>query len=773
MITILADPHGYRATPPNALQVHGPGDYVGIRIAIRRACNLGEPLIVHIKDRLTLHWFEDLIHYTQVYWEQVAPEEDYRRLFGAEPALPFTAELLVDLDIANLHAPPPDSAVIPAGWVLGERLHPVWGTPQPGSAHLAQLIGWAIKHAVGVRPALIPLMNACLTTWSAADPAYRALRAGSLQTDAVNLIRRSALQRYDPAWLRELGLADLPLITPTVDQALWVAALNDLAPTISHYWRERATGRVLDHAFVHDAVMTMSGWIATELHFVVSMLTRNAHMLNLPLISALRQRFTHMPEAAVMLDELAALVPPPLPAIPADSWSDLQWLRWATDDYMPYFAWVIRTQQPREHQEACAYAYEAWLARRYPDWLVRADTPLITSQFTFMRDLLAAQPTAVVVWLVIDGLTWWQGQIFQEICRHHRLFPQRVEAGVAILPSLTDVSKRALVTGMATDAPPQGSIAQAAQAKLDQSGVRGYVGYDGRDIWEALGAAEPPQCLIWFANTLDRLAHDRVTFADDRVVRGYLEELAQALGRMRVACVERGHPFHVLVGSDHGSTLLNAHSVTRRIPQAAHEVVDVWEDRENLPAIDRVSARAVKVSDPVRLQIDKPDEWHHLTQVTYQLPSDYLVPRGYAAVGRRPSGWTHGGLTPEETVVPCLHLAPEPLVIQALKLTVNGRIQPRMAGALTITLVNPNPAPLDDLVIQIADAMALRVARVGAGEQHTGEITLPARSVEGSDLLLSWGLEGRFLGVEHRQQGEVRMLVRRLQTESGFDDLFR
>jgi len=33
-----------------------------------------------------------------------------------------------------------------------------------------------------------------------------------------------------------------------------------------------------------------------------------------------------------------------------------------------------------------------------------------------------------------------------------------------------------------------------------------------------------------------------------------------------------------------------------------------------------------------------------------------LVTRGYAAIGRRPSGWTHGGLTPEETIVPLMHL---------------------------------------------------------------------------------------------------------------------
>ncbi len=772
MITIIADPHHYHAQPSGALRVGRPVDYTRARIAIRRALDQGQNLTIHVTDRLLLHWLDDLTDYEGIEWQRIAPEADYRRVFGADPARPFTPELLIVLDIASMNAPPPGVEIEPAGWVLGERLHPLWAVPQGSRAHLAQLLAWTLNHANSLAPNLQPLAQRCLDAWANADPAYAALRAGSLASDAIGLIRRTALQRYDTAWLREQGLEELPVVVPTLEHILWINALKDLAPAIERYWRERMLQSTPDAVFIQSAIEHMSGWSDTELRAIEGVLRRNAGLLDGSLIQALRRRFANLPEAAATVDELETFVPPARPALPQEQWSDQQWLQWATDDYMPYFTWVVRAQQPRDYQQACALAYEMWLARRYPHWLTSVGSPLITSQFTHMRELHNAKPNTVVVWLVVDGMTWWQGRVLREICRLQGLHPQRYEPGVAMLPSLTDISKRALVTGMAITEPPHGSIAQAAREKLERSGVRGYVGYDAREALEALRSTEPPQCLILFANMLDRLAHDRPDFADDAIVRGYLEDLGRNLARMRAACIERGRFFHVLVGSDHGSTLLPPGAPTRRLPQAAREVLDVWEDAGDQRATSPASARAALVSDAHRLQIDQPDDWHYLARLPYQLPQDYLVPRGYAAIGRRPSGWTHGGLTPEETIVPLMHLAPEPLVVQDLRLTISGQVRSRQEGALDILLVNPNPAPLDKVVIQIADLRPVTIERVAAGGRYETTITLPARAIEGMELPLAWELEGRVLGVEHRQRGEVRIAVRRLQTEDSFDDLF-
>ena len=149
-----------------------------------------------------------------------------------------------------------------------------------------------------------------------------------------------------------------------------------------------------------------------------------------------------------------------------------------------------------------------------------------------------------------------------------------------------------------------------------------------------------------------------------------------------------------------------------------------------------------------------------------------MVTRGYAAIGRRPSGWTHGGLTPEETIVPLMHLAPKPLVVQSLHLTISGQIRVRQAGTLSLVLLNPNPAPLDNVIIQIADLAPVIIAQVAASGRYEKTVIFPARAIEGAELPLAWELQGTILGIEQRQQGEARITVRRIQTGNDIDSLF-
>jgi hypothetical protein len=771
MITIIADPHGFRAPAPDVLYVAGPGGYVAARSAIRRALDNDTALTVHVADRLVLYWLEDLDGYDGVYWVPIEPEADYRRLFGVDPTPPFTAELLAQLDLATLSPPPPGVAVEPAGWVLGERVHHVWAAPHSSPAHLSQLVAWAITTPEGIEPRLQPLAQVCLANWSRGEAGYGGLRAGSLPADAAALARRAALQRYDPAWLREQGLdgAAPPL---TLKESVWIAALRGAAPLLESYWRARLLDADIDAGVLTAMVGTLSGWSTAELRAAEQCMLRNPGLISASLIESLRRRFAGLPQAAAAIDGLAALVPPPPPTLPEEGWDDERWLQWATGSYMPYFAWTVRSGQQRDHQQACARAYERWLKERYPHWLTRAGSPLITRQFTAMRDLLASQPHAVVIWLVADGLTWWQGQLLREICRHRGLHPQRHEIGVSLLPSITDVSKRALVTGMPVDTPPRASIAQAARDKLARSGIGGTVGFQAQELLAALDRADPPRCLIWFANFLDSMAHDRTTFSDDSMVRAYLEQLGDGLRQLVAACAERGLIAHALVGSDHGSTILPAEAITLKVPQAAREVIDVWEDAGDQRAATVASARAAVVVEGQRPQLDQPDQWHFLERVLYQLPQDYLVPQGYAAVGRRPTGWSHGGLTPEETLVPLMHLSPEPLETLPLKLTLTGQARPRQASALTLVLTNPNQAPLDHISIRIADHPPVTAERLPAMGRIELTVTLPARAIDGAELVLPWELEGSILGVEHRQQGEARIGVRRLQTSVGPEDLF-
>lgn len=699
MITILADKHGYAAPSSNARRATKIEDYVPVRMAIRQALDRHETLEVHVTHPVVLQWLSDLQQYkpSVVAWRTIDPLEDWTSFFGTPPAALFSPEQIVALDLPSLRRPPDGEAVDPLTWILGERLGDPWRYSVVPAEHIADFAAWVVRRSESYPDHLIPLMQAQLDRWTTQRADYRVLRAATLRDDATRLFLAAALQRYDLHWRQAQGLAQIPILAIHQQIDAVILALETVKEAIRNYWDRRFAEANQSADTLNLALGQMSGLSTAELAALTAMLEHHAAMLDHALFKEIQQRFRALPTAADRLHEFARRIKPATPPLPEPNWDRRQWLRWATTHYMPYFAWIVRTNQPRSHQQACADAFSAWLFEQYPSWLSDDESPLLLNQYQSMRTLLNEQPNAVVVWLVVDGLTWWQGNMLRDVCQQHGLHVRSHSVGVAILPSITSVSKRSLVTGLPTVDLQEQTIAEAARTQLERSGIAGHVSYQMRDALSELQHNAATRCCLVLFNMIDVLAHQTTEFTDHQGVRGYFENLANELARARRICEEQGRPFHVLIGSDHGSTLLPPDAANLTLPQATSEIEDVWEPEVANQETHKPSTRAAVIADPARLSNNDLTRWFVLDRHRYQLDQHYLVPRGYNYIKRRPGGWTHGGLTPEEVIVPLLHLVPEPLQLQPLIIKLNGSLHARRESTLTATIVNPNPVPLDDL----------------------------------------------------------------------------
>jgi hypothetical protein len=615
-------------------------------------------------------------------------------------------------------------------------------------------------------------MQTQLMNWGEQHTIYRLLHVGSLYADSLRLVRRWALSRYDERWQREQGFAALPIMKVPAERDACVIAIRDLVPALNAYWSYHfaETELTIDH--LQSAIDRMSGVSEAELTTIIRLLRRQPTLISTPVVTQLRRRFSELPESNQHIRELNELIQPSRPHMPDPNWLPDRWLQWATNEYMPYFSWTIRAEQPRDYQQQCALSFGEWLAEQYPRFLNNDASPLLIRQFTLMRDLLRNDPQAIVVWLIVDGMTWWQSIRLLEECRQQNLFAQRVEPSIAMLPSITSISKRALVTGLPSVEPRQQSIAVAAREQLARAGISSYVGYSLSQALEVLRQPAPPRCAIVLYNALDQLAHNMTTFSDNEGIRGCLRGLAQDLAKMKQVCNEHGNIFHALIGSDHGSTLLPSDAPLRRLPQATREITDIWEDDLDQEGASSASHRAAVIIDSQRLVIDHPEHWYILDKDRYQLNQSYLVPRGYGYVTRKPTGWTHGGLTPEEVVVPLIHLASEPLQVLQAIVRITGSLRSRQATNLTLEVVNPNAAPLNEIAFQIADLEPLHIDQIAAGSTLTQQIHFPARPIDGAELVIQWSLICAILGTPYEQRGREVLSVRRLQTEDTLDDFF-
>ena len=97
---------------------------------------------------------------------------------------------------------------------------------------------------------------------------------------------------------------------------------------------------------------------------------------------------------------------------------------------------------------------------------------------------------------------------------------------------------------------------------------------------------------------------------------------------------------YVVVSSDHGSTKLGSGAKVISVPPSAVRS-EAYRAHRRFLAVE---------------QLDSLDdvEWFRLRKADFGLPCDIAVSRGLSCIDSKPRGFTHGGLLPEETVVPLL-----------------------------------------------------------------------------------------------------------------------
>ena len=775
MITIIADRHAASRPPAEALVALTLADYVLVRQQIRAALDQGHALTVYATNPVLLGWLSDLQRYPErhVAWREVDPSATFMRLFGCPPTAPFTPQNLAALDLEALSPPPRGSDVQPVPWLLGQRLDPLWQHDTPPPHHAALLAAWASEQTAPLEHPLGPLVQAQLEAWAKTAPVYQALHGLSLAEDGAKLLVRWALQRYDASWRKLQPWGALPVLTSAPPSQAVVAALRPHQGALQTYWHQQITATPPTAETLAAALSQMSGLSEAEVMALETMLQRCPAALDARLLTACQRRFAQLPAAAPLLRTWAEQVAPPVPALPDADWTMEQWLGWATHHYMPYYAWVIRSGQERTHQQACALRYSDWLYQHYPAWLNETHSPLLLSQYQDLHALLEPDCQVVIIWLIIDGLTWWQGTLMSEACARHGLHVQAQRPGIAVLPSITSIAKRALVTGQPTIDLTEPSIAEAARVKLARSNVPAYVGYSLLGAVATLRTDATVRVCVVLCNTLDSLAHQTTTFTDSAGFRGHLEELAQGLHQGHQVCLAQGRRLHVLIGSDHGSTLLPADALSLALPQHVRELDELAEPEFAATAAQRPGTRAA-VTEFAQLPSLDPTCWYALERERFQLDRHYVVPRGYNYIKRRPAGWTHGGLTPEETLVPLLHLAAERLQVQPIELVVRGTLRAGQAGSVTVSLRNLNPFPVQELTLLVAGGPdeVLLPALGGLAEQEVA-LPFPAVMTRGATLSANYTVHYVAFGTQQCDEGQLSLPLRRLQTEeSAFDDMF-
>jgi len=464
-----------------------------------------------------------------------------------------------------------------------------------------------------------------------------------------------------------------------------------------------------------------------------------------------------------------------------------------------------------------------WLLGEYPKLVTFATTdqpPLVMNAARWVLDSVASGDKVIL--LVLDGLDW-------ELWRHLRrafgnggFAVQGGEAGLAMLPTITEFSRRAIFGGMqprslasfvddiyGTNMPPREEARILARAlgylgRVDQlkalltnkriqylKGELVYVNGGEKDFRQALGLDAKCYALVY----VEIDSHIHSSKLEEYKLKATAQQWLLDLVEL-VTQEVRQNPLlrdevnlKIIVTSDHGFLDISDQSQAK-LEKSLRAFLDL--ERHGRLAIVRARDGEMMASalQAVKDFYNKHSAaWHVIwgeQGEQFGLPESspsegevvaWLMPRLLQYVRRGKGNYVHGGLSMYETIVPVAILSKGGMELEDPVVTLSGRLVSEEECTLSIAILNKNDLPLLSLVIDIPK-VGLKGLQVGnIGPRDVGNLTTPIIPPKSGDIPVQVILNGEVGGVrQHFEQARIlavqpgRRERMRLSTRRTFDD---
>ena len=525
---------------------------------------------------------------------------------------------------------------------------PLWNETQPGPAQAAEWLLWV--YAANPAAWLQPLLASVSEPWRrAAVPELAEPYAATDSETALHLLDGWLWLQSNSRWAK---LGEFPADVP--------AELVDRARDV---WRERATatrGAFFEDLYSEPAPYKLKQVAAHEawLYYV-----HRPQDLTEDRLQHLAE-FLPREEQNVLRRVLAPTKPGDLPETPEGV------LHWFEKEYLPYRGWQSQNSvaEALPDVEHAARQFADWYLDRYPQALMGHPMRQMLS-FIRVRGLAGTQPNAVVLLIVLDGLHAGDARLLEQKVRaatSGRLTILERRLAFAPLPTVTQFCKDSLLKGV----PP------ALAKDLPEVGM--LLPESGRPV-EKLRHTHAGQLYIWSLLEPDHIYHSRNTYESLlQDVETQLDGLARKIADI-VKQIPQELPLQIVITTDHGRIMARC---PRRIPvppgMQSHGRA-AWGSSE---AQFDDTGYAV-VGNLVYLHASR---FGMAEDVAMCLGQDaFETNDGKGGVEAYP----HGGLYPEEVIVPWLALARD-VEKPAMIITISGRGTAGKHGQLALKVSNAN-----------------------------------------------------------------------------------
>jgi hypothetical protein len=466
-----------------------------------------------------------------------------------------------------------------------------------------------------------------------------------------------------------------------------------------------------------------SGLLSVEFETIEKHLRDHSDWITLELMDQIEEKFSDQSRRLNRkIATLRGMIRPLKPKTPDLYWDVDTMLSWATESYLPYQSWCNRQEQFDSDLFAIGDRFSEWLMKNWNN--IHANSKRMVFNILPNKAIDLKRDGVVNLVLVIDNLGWTFSEMLRDMFQERGYFLTGAEPYLAMLPSETEISKKCLLAGAVGY--------QAIDDKTYKGMIeKGWVPYFKDNAFRYIsdiGSLSTIETIDAASYVVNYLAIDKALHksADEIGMshRDHIYHLLEKLVENTISFIEKHslqENIRIHVVSDHGST---------RIPASVQNDLDPAFFKTN--GFEARSHRYVTVSserfsglaDNLRL------DCFFLPANDFMNPENVLCARrGNRFLPTDKDFYVHGGLLPEEIIVPYLVFEPATIATQDLTVLLKKNEFRYRMETVELEIGNPNDSAVDQIQVSLlngnVESEPVRIALLN-GKKNT-VIQLKAR----------------------------------------------
>jgi hypothetical protein len=434
----------------------------------------------------------------------------------------------------------------------------------------------------------------------------------------------------------------------------------------------------------------LSGLLYEELDYTLKLLTVNISIIQPQIKKIVRRKFENGTTLDRFFNEkIEKMVPPSRPLRPSSFETVEEWLEWAKNSYLPYKFWMEENDVFDSELDDFASIYGDWIYENY-DSLLSGEQKMIFRTLQRLSSELKTNEISIIV--IIDNFNYKYIEECKKYFNKNGFKNTLEEPIISMIPTETSVSKRALLSGEPFNLNKKSyeSLCQEWGGILDKK-VK-YLSDVGK-----LESIQSNVAEIYLLNylTIDKMLHENQKSSALPIQQRIKNELQALMERVLSFGRRLGNEDFVKIYfvSDHGSTKISK------------QQLNLIDSKYYKSKSDDAGYRFLSLPDQT-FNIYK-DSIGHLCYVinrqTFGTKENFLIAKGYNRfLDTESSFYVHGGITPEENIIPLLKFEKVDIQIEHPEIILMSNVfRYSTLTKFDLTIKNFNNYNLEDLEIRI------------------------------------------------------------------------